>query len=174
MTMPLISRQRPWLPELDQPPSIPDRTILVRQGQCGRRQRLPWAELLRRVFAVDVLVCPRCLGPMTVLAALSDPPVLAKILTHLGLPSTSPALAPAQRRGQLDFFDELSEGDADGATGPWETMDTPHQNMRAGPSRDPPLDALGDGTGIRTSWIAPEHRGAGVQQRLSMDTCCQS
>ena len=94
---------------------------------------------------------------MTVLAALSDPPVLAKILTHLGLPSTSPALAPAQRRGQLDFFDELSEGDADGATEPWETMDTPHQNMRAGPSRDPPLDAFGDGGGSQDK---PDHSGA--------------
>ena len=127
------------------------------------------------MFAVDVLVCPRCLGPMTVLACITDPPVQAKILTHLGLPDTSPALAPAQRWGQLDLFDELSEGDTDGATDPWETMDTPHQNMRAGPSRDPPLETRsGMGTGIRTSWIAPEHRGAGVQQRLSMDTCCQS
>ena len=107
------------------------------------RQHLPWAELLRRVFAVDVLVCPRCLGPMTVLAALSDPPVLAKILTHLGLPSTSPALAPARRRGQLHLFDELSEGAADGATEPWETLGTPHRNMKAGPSRAPPPDELG-------------------------------
>ena len=81
---------------------------------------------------------------MTVLAALSDPPVLAKILTHLGLPSTSPALAPAQMRGQLDLFDELSDGDTDGATEPWETLDTVHQNMRAGPSRAPPDELGGD------------------------------
>ena len=104
-----------------------------------RRQRLSWAELLRRVFAVDVLVCPRCLGPMTILAALSDPPVLAKILTHLGLPSTSPALAPAQRRGQLDFFDELGDSGADESTEPW--GDPPHE-VRPGPSRDPAADEM--------------------------------
>ncbi|MFO0393576.1 MAG: hypothetical protein ACK548_17130, partial [Planctomycetota bacterium] len=29
----------------------------------SRRQRLPWADLLRRVFGIDVLVCPKCAGP---------------------------------------------------------------------------------------------------------------
>ena len=103
------------------------------------RQRLSWSELLRRVFAVDVLVCGRCLGPMTVLAALSDPPVLAKILTHLGLPSTSPALAPAQRWGQLDLFDELGDSGDDESIEPW--GDAPHE-VRPGPSRDPPIDEM--------------------------------
>ena len=29
-----------------------------------------WADLMRRVFAVDVLECPRCKGPMKLIAAL--------------------------------------------------------------------------------------------------------
>jgi len=36
-------------------------------GQPARPVRIPWADLLRRVFAVDVLVCPRCAGRMHVL-----------------------------------------------------------------------------------------------------------
>jgi hypothetical protein len=123
----------------------------------SRRQLLSWSELLRRVFAVDVLVCPRCLGPMTVLCCLTFPPVLAKILTHLGLPNASPALAPARRWGQLDLFDELSDSAADGAKEPWVTLDTPHQNMRARPSRDPPTDKLGDGDGSQDE---PDSTGA--------------
>jgi len=110
------------------------------------RQRLSWSELLRRVFAVDVLVCPRCLGHMTVLVALSDPPVLAKILTHLGLPSTSPSLAPAKRWGQLDLFDELEDSGADESTEPW---GDPSHKVRPGTSRDPPPDELGDGDGAQ-------------------------
>ncbi|MFO0278051.1 MAG: transposase, partial [Planctomycetota bacterium] len=39
----------------------------------SRRQRLPWADLLRRVFGIDVLVCPQCAGPRRVLAAIHDP-----------------------------------------------------------------------------------------------------
>jgi hypothetical protein len=33
-------------------------------------RRYPWADLLRRVFAVDVLECPDCGGPMRILAAI--------------------------------------------------------------------------------------------------------
>ena len=35
------------------------------------------------------------LGPMTVIAYLTDPALLGKILTHLGLPASPPPLAPA-------------------------------------------------------------------------------
>jgi hypothetical protein len=42
-------------------------------------------ELLQRVFAVDVLVCPNCGGRMRVIATIDDPRVVRRILTHLGL-----------------------------------------------------------------------------------------
>jgi hypothetical protein len=69
----------------------------------ARRYRLPWHRLLLRVYHVDSLACPRCStprarAPMLVLAFLTDPPVLQKILAHLKLPTTPPPLAPARRR----------------------------------------------------------------------------
>jgi hypothetical protein len=48
-------------------------------------RRWRWAELLQRVFAVDVLACPRCGGRMRVIATLDDPAVVQHILTHLGI-----------------------------------------------------------------------------------------
>jgi hypothetical protein len=51
-----------------------------------RERRLPWAELLRRVHAVEVLVCGRCGGPMKILAFISDERVARHILDHLGFP----------------------------------------------------------------------------------------
>jgi len=57
---------------------------------------LPWAELIRRVFAVDVLECPRCGGRMRILAAIQTPEAIRAILDHLGLPSRAPPLAPAR------------------------------------------------------------------------------
>jgi hypothetical protein len=48
-------------------------------------RRWSWAELLRRVFAVDVLACPRCGGHMQVIATIDDPPVVQRILMHLGI-----------------------------------------------------------------------------------------
>jgi hypothetical protein len=60
-----------------------------------RSRRLAWAELLRRVFAVDVLECPRCGGPMRLLATIHPPDVTQAILECLELPSRAPPAAPA-------------------------------------------------------------------------------
>ena len=50
-----------------------------------RPVRWRWADLLDRVFAVDVLACPRCGGRMRIFATIDDPPVVRRILAHLGL-----------------------------------------------------------------------------------------
>lgn len=53
-----------------------------------------WAELMKRVWSIDVLQCPRCLGRMRIVAAIHDPDATRKILECLGLPSRAPPLAP--------------------------------------------------------------------------------
>lgn len=58
------------------------------------RRRLPWAELLLRVLDVDALTCPSCSTPMIVLAFITDPNVLRRILAHLNLPTGPPTVAP--------------------------------------------------------------------------------
>jgi hypothetical protein len=70
----------------------------------GQRKRLRWRDLLRRVFAVDALLCPRCLGPMTVIAYITEVAVVQKILMHLGLPTEPPALCPARGPAQLELW----------------------------------------------------------------------
>jgi hypothetical protein len=63
-------------------------------GPTIRPRRLAWAELLRRVFAVDVLECPRCGGRMRVLAAIHPPDATRAILECLGLNSRAPPTNP--------------------------------------------------------------------------------
>ncbi len=65
--------------------------------------RIPWAELLERVFRFDVLRCERCGGRMTVLAFLTDRGSVKKVLEHLGLPTTGPPIAKARRPVEFDF-----------------------------------------------------------------------
>jgi hypothetical protein len=65
--------------------------------------RSTWAELLRRVFAIDVLTCPHCGGTRRLIAFLTDPPVVRKILAHLGHPTEPPAPAPARSTAELEF-----------------------------------------------------------------------
>ena len=58
-----------------------------------RRRRLAWSELLRRVFALDVLECPRCGGRMRLLAAIHPPDATQSILECLNLPARAPPTA---------------------------------------------------------------------------------
>ncbi len=59
----------------------------------AKTRRLTWAELLQRVFAIDVLECPHCGERRKLIAMISDRVVVRKILDHLGLPSEPPILA---------------------------------------------------------------------------------
>lgn len=60
------------------------------------RTRVPWADLLRKVFAIDVLECPRCAGRLDVIAFIAEHGVAKRILDHLGLDSQAPPLAKAR------------------------------------------------------------------------------
>jgi len=61
------------------------------RGGCthdsGRRRPWhPWAELMRRVNRLEVLTCPWCHGRRKLLAFLTNPDVIRKILDWLRLP----------------------------------------------------------------------------------------
>ena len=64
------------------------------------RARAAWARLIRKVYEADPLECPKCQGPMRVMALIEDPQVIRRILEHLGLwaplaTEQSPPLGPA-------------------------------------------------------------------------------
>jgi hypothetical protein len=50
-----------------------------------RHARRAWARLIRKVYLTDPLTCPKCGGTMRIIAFIDDPPVIEKILRHLGL-----------------------------------------------------------------------------------------
>ena len=60
-----------------------------------------WAELMKRVFDVDVLRCHHCGNPRQVIALITQPNVIRRILEHLGLDADPPPLAPARAPPQL-------------------------------------------------------------------------
>jgi hypothetical protein len=53
---------------------------------------------MRRVWQLDVLECPRCLGRMKIVAAIHAPDSITKILDSLGLPSPGAACGPGLPR----------------------------------------------------------------------------
>jgi hypothetical protein len=67
-----------------------------------------WAVMRKRSRGFDVLVCPRCSHKMTVLATITDPEVVRKILDPLRVRSTplprAPARAPTWVQTELGFY----------------------------------------------------------------------
>jgi len=126
------SRWRPRLPEppdkeaaTDAQPLAPAEPENQRDAACvqspaptppsptrSRRRSLPWAQLLRRVFFLDALTCPRCEASMLVLALISEPRVVRKILLHLRLPADVPPQAAAVHRDDEEsLFDDDAAGE---------------------------------------------------------------
>lgn len=56
---------------------------------------LTWAQRLKRVFNIDISVCPLCGGTMRVIADITDPDIIQKILDHIEAqpPPIKPAIA---------------------------------------------------------------------------------
>ena len=62
-----------------------------------RKRAKHWAELLARVFGIEMSACPDCGGPVKIIAAILKPTAIRNILTYLGLPDKAPELVPAVR-----------------------------------------------------------------------------
>ena len=86
---PLLVTLLPSTPGLIMP------TIRQKKKPAAPSYRTPWQELLSRVFGHN-MNCSRCNGPMQLIQVVDNPMVIDKILTHLGLPTTLPPVAPAR------------------------------------------------------------------------------
>ncbi len=56
---------------------------MERADFARRNARRRWAALIRLVYEVDPLVCPKCGGQMRVIALIQEPAVIDQILRHL-------------------------------------------------------------------------------------------
>ena len=69
-------------------------------------RRSSWAQLLKRVFHNDLLVCTQCHGKRKVIAFVTARQPITQILTHLGLPTEPPTVATARAPPQTEMFDD--------------------------------------------------------------------
>lgn len=72
-------------------------------ARLRRPRRYTWAELLRRVFRIEVLKCPSCGGRRRLLTFLTHPDTIRRILAHLGLPTELPPVAAARPPPRADL-----------------------------------------------------------------------
>jgi hypothetical protein len=55
-----------------------------------------WAEMIRKVYEVDPMVCPQCGGQMRIIAFLTDSAVVDRIIDHLKLTFVADRPPPPQ------------------------------------------------------------------------------
>ena len=58
---------------------------LIIEEECPRIPRRGWAEMIRKVYEVDPLLCPKCGGKMRVIAFITHFSVVDRIINHLKL-----------------------------------------------------------------------------------------
>ena len=73
---------------------------------CHRSpKRLSWAELMKRVWAIDVLLCPRCAGRLAVIACITEPSVAQRILAACRLAQAPPRMYPPRQSLDVSIWD---------------------------------------------------------------------
>jgi hypothetical protein len=88
------------------------------RSRLSRAAARCWALLLVRIYECLPLLCPNCSKPMRIIAFIQDPPVIEKILRHIGEPTQAPEVLPARGppQGEMDFDQGVDSGE-------WPEMD---------------------------------------------------
>jgi hypothetical protein len=66
----------------------------LESDESSKERRKNWARLIRKIYEVDPLTCPKCSGKMKVISVIEDQDVIKKILKHLGLWEVKPRPPP--------------------------------------------------------------------------------
>jgi hypothetical protein len=70
-----------------------------------------WAEMIRKTYEVDALICPRCGGRMRVVAFLTEYAVVDRIIRHLALTFATEKPPPAPVFEQMVLMADEESGD---------------------------------------------------------------
>ena len=76
--------------------SVPPPRFHAAEPRPRRCRYRPWAELMRRTFALDVLCCPRCSGRLRFVALMTEPMEIRRYLRALGERTDAPERSPAR------------------------------------------------------------------------------
>ena len=63
--------------------------------------RRRWANLIRRVYQADPLICPKCQSKMRIIAFINQPEVIKRILDHLKNRATQTRAPPTAKPKQF-------------------------------------------------------------------------
>ena len=88
------------VPPLAAGPSQDTEELSPRKNRSASRS---WAMLIARIYETFPLSCPRCQAAMKIIAFITRPDTIARILEHLGEPVRPPPLSPARASPQAEL-----------------------------------------------------------------------
>ena len=90
---------------LPHPPAAPPSPTTPLEPKRPSQAAFLWAVLLARIYAVLPLICPVCGQEMRLIAAVTAPEPVRRILRHVGEPTTPPPISPARSPPLWDSVD---------------------------------------------------------------------
>jgi len=98
----IFSSHSKWRPQIIVRPEV-KKGFRKTEGDDGKQlaKNSKWAQLLARVFKVDVGHCPKCGAEMRLVADVQDPAGVARYLRHIGLAAHPPPIAAARSSSGL-------------------------------------------------------------------------
>lgn len=106
----IVPKSAAKIPYVD---SAPDERVSPELAANAKRERLRWAQMLKRVFEVDVTTCPKCKGRLEQIAVIKDRVVMKSLLESINELSVFTPLdvepvrgPPAPGEYSQEFFDE--------------------------------------------------------------------
>jgi putative transposase len=103
----VLAAASPWRPRIAPKPPTQEPAAATAEPDRTRQTGgyRPWAELLARTFAVDVLTCPDGQGRMRLLAVIKEPANIARYLAAVGeateVPRRTPGRGPPYWKSQV-------------------------------------------------------------------------
>jgi hypothetical protein len=91
-------------------------TALIESEISTKEFHQNWARLIQKIYHVDPLLCPKCLGSMRIISFIEDDPLVKNILEHLDLWDVNrkpPARANSPPTESFIIHDESSSPSAD-------------------------------------------------------------
>ena len=89
---------------------------LIESEISSKKFRKNWTRLIQKIYNVNPLLCPKCLGSMKIISFIDDSEIIKKILNSLGLWDVKRKPPPRTNDPQTEAFiiyDEFSSPGAD-------------------------------------------------------------
>jgi hypothetical protein len=84
---------------------------VIEDDGCAKGANKSWSRLIKKIYEVDPLICPKCKGQMRIIAFIEDYRVIRKILDYLGIYEFKRDRPPPKRFAAADSFDDYAQND---------------------------------------------------------------